>query len=173
MNLPDDGTGRSEAGTIVVIGVGQSLRGDDGAGLAAVRLWYATYQEKLIRPAVRMELAELPGISLLSLLEGYQSAILVDAVRSGSIPGTILQITEGQLDQFSSGSRSAHGWGVAETLTLGRSTVSEQLPRKIILIGIEAGQIKLGENLSPQVEQSLLEAARLIEQLVSEALDQA
>jgi hydrogenase maturation protease len=120
-----------------------------------------------------MELAELPGLGLLNLLEGYRSAILVDAVRSGSTPGTTHQITEDQLEQFSPGSSSAHGWGVAETLALGRSTVSDQLPSKIILIGIEAGQINLGENLSPQIEQSLLETASLIEQLVSEALAQA
>lgn len=170
IDLPDDGTGYPDTGTIVVIGMGQSLRGDDGAGLATVRLWQTTYQEKSVRPAVKVELSELPGIDLLNLLEGCRFAILVDAVRSGAASGTIHQLTEDKLKLFSEGSESAHGWGVAETLALGRKTVADKLPGKIILIGIEAGQINLGDSLSPAVEQSLSEAARLIEQYVIEAL---
>jgi hydrogenase maturation protease len=170
IDLPDNGTGNSDTGTSVVIGMGQSLRGDDGAGLAAVKLWQTTYQEKSVRPAVRVELSELPGIGLLNLLEGCRFAILVDAVRSGAGSGTIHQITEEKLKGFSAGSGSAHGWGVAETLVLGRETMADKLPGKIILIGIEAGQFNLGDSLSTEVQQSLSEAARLIEQYVIEAL---
>ncbi len=38
--------GNELSGIIKIIGIGQSLRGDDAAGLAAVRLW----QETLSRP---------------------------------------------------------------------------------------------------------------------------
>jgi hydrogenase maturation protease len=173
MNMLDDGTGNIQAGTIAVIGIGQSLRGDDGAGLAAVRLWNANSQQEHDRPTVRVELAELPGLGLLDLLAGSHIAILVDAVRSGSKCGLIHQFTEDDLIQYSSGSGSAHGWGVAETIALGRQTIPNQLPDQVIFVGIEAGQLDIGERLSPEVERSLPEAALLIEQLVSEALRNA
>ena len=152
-------------GTIKIIGIGQSLRGDDAAGLAAVHLWQETYQ--VMQPNVYVEFAELPGIGLLSLLEGTSVAILVDAVQSGSRAGTVHVLTENQLEIFMDGAGSAHGWGVAETLSLGRKLMPSTVPEQLILIGIEAGQLNLGEGLSPGVESALPEAARLIEHYVS------
>ncbi len=166
MNDRSGGAGEITPGTIKVIGVGQSLRGDDGAGLAAVRLWAETFQPKTPHPQVQLELAELPGIALLDLLAGSSQAILADAVRSGAEPGTLHVLSIDQLDAFGGGAGSAHGWGVAETLALGRQLSPEKFPKEVVMIGIEAGQLDLGESLSPQVQAALPEAARLIEQQV-------
>jgi hydrogenase maturation protease len=117
-----------------------------------------------------VELAELPGIGLLSLFENSAAAILVDAVRTGAPPGTLHRITKDQLAAFEAGSGSAHGWGVAETLSIGGQLMPDALPRRLVLIGIEAGQLVLGENLSPQVKSALPEAADFIERVVLEEL---
>jgi len=167
MNNSSDGSRDESSGTIKIIGIGQSLRGDDAAGLAAVRLWKQIYQAGSMHTNVQVELTELPGIGLLSLLEGARVAILVDAVDSGAKAGTVYVLTENQLEAFNNGSGSAHGWGVAETLLLGRKLMSSALADKLILIGIEAGQLSLGETLSPEVEAALPVVARLIEQNVS------
>jgi hydrogenase maturation protease len=165
MNNPNDSARVFIPGTIKIIGIGQSLRGDDAAGLAAVRLWQETYH--VTQPNVQVELAELPGIGLLSLLEGASVAILVDAVHSGSRVGTVHVLAENQFEIFIDGAGSAHGWGVAETLSLGRKLMPSAVPEHLILIGIEAGQLNLGEALSPEVESALPEVARLIEHYVS------
>ena len=157
-------------GILKIIGVGQSLRGDDAAGLEAVRLWQEIYQPKHDHPNIRVELAELPGIGLLSLLEGSRAAILVDAVHGGAEPGTIYQAGEEQISAFGSGSASAHGWGVAETLRLGHQLMPSSMPDRLVLIGIEAGQLALGERLSPAVQSALPEAIKLIEQVVLDEL---
>jgi hydrogenase maturation protease len=156
---------------IKIIGIGQSLRGDDAAGLAAVHFWQQTFQAKTERPNITVELAELPGIGLLSMLDGAAIAILVDAVRSDAQPGTVHILTENQLEAFEGNSQSAHGWGVAETLALGRELMPSQMPEKLILIGIEVGQLDIGEGLSTEVELALPEAANLIEKFVISALD--
>lgn len=157
-------------GIIKIIGIGQSLRGDDAAGLEAVKLWGETRQSKVNQPTIQVELLELPGVGLLDHLVGVRMAILVDAVRSSNLakPGTLYIITESQLEAFTGGSGSAHGWGVAETLTLGRKLMPSSLPAKLFLVGIEAGQLDLGEKLSPEVEAALPEVTRLIEQLIGE-----
>jgi len=148
---------------IVVIGIGQSLRGDDAAGLAAVRLWQDNYPVDAQTSTKRVELVENPGLGLLTLLEDAASAILVDAVKSGAEPGTLHSLGETDIAAFLDGTGSAHGWGVAETLTLGRKINPENLPKQLVLIGIEAENTDLGESLSPKVEAILPEAARLIE----------
>jgi len=112
MSNSHDGARDEFSGTIKIIGLGQSLRGDDAAGLAAVRLWQERYQVNTERPNLQVELAELPGIGLLSLLEGAGMAILVDAVHSGADAGTIHILSKEHLEAFQKESGSAHGWGV-------------------------------------------------------------
>ena len=167
MNQSPDGAGDKTPGTIKIIGIGQSLRGDDAAGLAAVRFWQERCQAKIERTNLVVEFAELPGIGLLNLLEDTTIAILVDAVHSNAEAGTIHLLSDDQLESFSNGAGSAHGWGVAETLLLGHILISSSMPKKLILIGIEAGNLLFGESLSPEVESALPEAAQLIEQLVT------
>jgi hydrogenase maturation protease len=147
---------------IVVIGIGQPLRGDDQAGLEAVKTWQEIYSTQDLPFAVRVELAESPGLELLDLLKGAQAAILVDAVQSGSIPGTLHVLADRELVAFTTGAASAHGWGVIETLKLGRLVNPEDLPGSILLIGIEAAQFEPGREVSPEVQNAMLEAAALI-----------
>jgi hydrogenase maturation protease len=146
---------------ITIIGVGQSLRGDDAAGLTAVQLWQDAHP--VTAQQVRVEIVENPGVSLLNLLEGSDAAILVDAVQSGSLPGTLHCLTEKELGAFLDGTDSAHGWGIAETLALGRTIDPENMPGQIMIIGIEIGQIKMGERLSPKVAAVLPETVQLIQ----------
>jgi len=162
-----DGVRDEPSGTIKIIGIGQSLRGDDAAGLAAVRLWQEKYQVNIERPYLQVELAELPGIGLLSLLEGTRTVILVDAVHGNAKAGTIYVLSNDQIEAFTDAAGSAHGWGVAETLSIGQRLIPSSMPEKLLLIGIEAGDLSLGETLSPEVELVLPEVANLIEQLAT------
>ena len=105
---------------IAVIGIGQSLRGDDAAGLNAIRQWQKKYPETASRPEVRVDASELPGLALIDLLDDTDAAVIVDAVQSSAKPGTIHRISPDELSAFTPDAQSAHGWGVAETLQLGR-----------------------------------------------------
>jgi hydrogenase maturation protease len=150
---------------ILVVGIGQSLRGDDAAGLEAVSRWQQQYPQGAEK--VRVELCELPGLALLDMLEGMDAAVLVDALHDpGVTPGMLLQLEMDELAAFNSADRSAHGWGVAETLTLGLSLHPELAHCRIHLIGIAGAQFDLGAAISPQVQASLDEAARSIAELV-------
>ncbi len=161
-------TSEGASGIIKIIGVGQILRGDDAAGLAAVQLWQATYLNRIARPFIQVELAELPGIDLLSLIDSARFAIIVDAVHSGAKAGTIHQVSEEQLSSFERAASSAHGWGVAETLSIGRKLMPVKLPDRLILVGIETGTLSLGDGLSEPVTSALPDAARLIERLLTD-----
>jgi len=156
---------------IVIIGIGQSLRGDDGAGLAAVQHWQRAYPNSANHPSLRIEMVELPGLSLLDLIFGTSAAILVDAVRSGAKPGTLHLLSESDLDAFETDSGSAHGVGVAESLALGNRLYHERMPADIILIGVEASGFGVGEILSPEVQRAIPIAARTIEEQLQNRLN--
>ena len=146
---------------IIVLGIGQSLRGDDAAGLEAVRLWQKQYPASAGR--VSVGLSELPGLGLLDLLDGMDAAILVDAVHSSGPPGTLHRLGPNDLASYSPDASSAHGWGVAETLHLGLSLYPGLANIHITIIGIVGGQFDLGTDLSPAVRLALDGVAEMIE----------
>lgn len=155
--------------TILILGIGQSLRGDDAAGLEAVRLWRHLYPQTAQR--VQVELSELPGLGLFDLLEGKQAAVLVDALQTTAAPGTLHRLGPDELASFTMDAQSAHGWGVAETLALGRSLYPWLAECRISLIGIAGKDFGMGMGLSPAVQAALPDAAALIEQEVRDILN--
>lgn len=155
---------------LVVVGLGQPLRGDDGVGVEAVAAWQAAYPETACHPAVRVHLAEAPGLGLLDLIGGASAALLVDAVRSGAPPGTLHLLQDGDLESFAGGARSAHGWGVAETLALARIADPGGLPARLQILGVEAGGVEPGAGLSPALRAALPEIAARIQALVVQML---
>ncbi len=153
---------------IVVVGTGQRLRGDDAAGLEAVRQWQATFppiglRQTVSRREVRVETVELIGLGLLDLLAEAEAAILVDAVHSSAPPGTLLRLSPHEVSAFRPDSQSAHGWGVAETLQLGRSLDPTLNDCRITLIGIAGREFGVGAALSPEVRRALDRAVEMIE----------
>lgn len=149
---------------ILVAGIGQSLRGDDAAGLAAVRYWQEHFPQTASHPRLRVEYLETPGLSLLEILQSVHSAVLVDAMQGGGAP--LRKLTGQELVSFTPDSRSAHGWGVAETLQLGYRLYPTLQEMRLVLIGIEAYNFTLGHPLSPQTQATLPEVARLIQEEV-------
>ena len=147
---------------VAVIGIGQSLRGDDAAGLEAVRQWKEKFPETASRPEVRVEASELPGLALLDMLEDVDAAILVDAVQSSALPGTVHRLSENDLLTFTSDAKSAHGWGVAETLVMGKQLNRINIP--VRLIGIEAEQVTLGAGISEAVKDGIPVACDAIQE---------
>jgi len=155
---------------IAVIGIGQSLRGDDGVGLAAVRMWQRESAETASRPEIRVEATEQPGPGLLDLLEGADAAVLVDAIQTESETGTVHRLRLESLAAFQAGSKMSHGWGVAETLRLGRLLEPTRRNQEIRLIGIQARQLELGSGLSDEMQRSLPRLCEAIQEEVRSLL---
>ncbi len=132
-----------------VIGVGNRWRSDDGVGLEV-----AARVRALAPPGVEVVEREGEPVGLLDALEGAEAVVLVDAVSSGGTPGTLhrLDATETELphELFA---RSTHHLGLAEAVELGRAL--GRLPERVVVVGVEGGSWAAGDELSPQVAESL------------------
>ncbi len=143
----------------LIIGVGNSFRGDDGAGLmAAQRL------RELALPGVTVLEQSGEGAGLMAAWEGAESVIVVDAMQSGGEPGTVhrLAIGDQPLPAHFGGNFSSHAFGVAEAIEMAR--LLGKLPARLIVFGIEGKSFTLGDGLSDAVEMGVETAVRQIQQ---------
>ena len=135
---------------VVVLGIGNIERGDDGAGRAVARL----LRHMLSAP---VEIVEQDGeaTSLLARLDGASTAYLIDACVSNAPPGTIHRIdaNHAPLPQASS-DLSTHGFGLAAAIELGRTL--GQLPPRTIVYAIEAESFTAGAPLSEPVAAAIV-----------------
>ena len=136
---------------MLVIGIGNDYRSDDGVGLAAIRALTAKHL-----PGIQLIECAGDGMNLLETWQAAQKVILIDAVSSGSKPGTIFRFNarSGPIPTQLS-FHSTHAFGIAEALELGRAL--DQLPLYPLLFGIEGKNFAVGTSMSPEVEQAMQE----------------
>jgi hydrogenase maturation protease len=128
---------------IHVIGIGNLLRGDDAAGIEVAR----RVRARVARGDVTV--TELAGdqLALLDTWTGAKAVYIVDAVRSGSRPGSVYRFdAAGPLDPPFRG-RGTHTFSLADVIELAR--VLGRLPSRLLGYGIEGQAFELGEPLSP------------------------
>lgn len=155
---------------VAVVGIGQSMRGDDAAGLEAVRLWQSDHPETARRMDVRVGSVEGSGLELIELLQGMDAAVLVDAVSSDAPAGTMHRLSLEALSRLSRDSAAAHGWGIRDVLRLAAVLQPEIGHREIRLLGVESAQIGMGERMSKAVRAALPALSEAIEQEVTSLL---
>jgi len=140
---------------IVVIGVG-SPHGYDQLGWKVIDYLKKDHTlQTLCNERVRLIACDRPGLMLLEYIKAARWAILVDAIE-GTDAGKIHCLQQDQL-LSSENQLSSHSLGVAEVLKLGAKL--NLLPEKIILYGVEAGDIN---NHSSIRGKEVAELARLI-----------
>lgn len=136
--------------TVVILGIGNMLKGDDGAGpllceqlagrVSAQVIDTGTVPENYIQPIVTTRPDHL---------------IIVDAVDFGAAPGTIRLFQPQDIDSFAF---STHALSPRLFLdVLRRETAAD-----ICLIGIQPGHTELGQPVCPAVQESVRMLADLI-----------
>jgi len=137
---------RLDVGGMLVIGVGNPYRGDDGVGPAVAR---AVADLALESVTVLEHSSE--GAGLLEMWEGRDMVILADAVSSGGMPGTVHRLdacaTPIPVGLFH---HSSHAFGVAEAVELGRAV--GRLPPRLLVYGVVGERFASGNGLTGAVE---------------------
>ena len=141
-------------GDLVVIGVGNGFRRDDGIGLAV-----ATAVAAQARSGVRVLCDGGDPCRVLDAWTGARLAVIVDAaVASPSVPGRIHRCTVDQLHPVTT--TSSHGVDLATVVALGE--VLDRLPDAVVLIAIEVADTSQGVGLSPAVAAALPRAVAAV-----------
>jgi hydrogenase maturation protease len=139
----------------VVIGIGNLFRNDDGIGPAV-----AAQIEEQFLPGVRVVMSDGEPAGLLEAWTGADLAVVVDAIRRvPASPGSIHRLTASQLEADGTAA-SSHGLGMPDALRLGRAL--GQLPRRMVILAVEAADTGAGNELSQPVAAALPEVVAAV-----------
>lgn len=140
----------AKSGGLVVLGLGNVLREDDGVGAAAITRIERDY---CVPPGVRLVEGGTLGLSLLGLVAEAEHLILVDAVRTDQAPGTLVRMDGADVTDAMRDRLSLHQAGVADLLDAARLT--DSYPASVTLLGLVPERIDLAVVRSSAVDHGL------------------
>ncbi|GAB4477133.1 MAG: HyaD/HybD family hydrogenase maturation endopeptidase [Anaerolineae bacterium] len=151
---------------VLVLALGNPLRGDDGVGAAVIEALAAAD----LPPGVRLLDGGTPGLETALLLQGYTRVIIVDAAEMGLQAGKWRRFTpaEADLKPHDVALRGTlHSAGLAEALVLAGALGI--LPGEIVIFGVQPERIGWEPGLSASIRRALPGLCRAIREEIGAA----
>jgi hydrogenase maturation protease len=160
---------------MLVAGMGNVLRGDDGFGVAVVRRLLECGE---LPDGVRVVDIGIGGVHLVQeLMDGYDALVIVDAVERGSVPGT-LHLLEAQVPDIAGwpDDRRADFLADMHYATPSKAMILAKalgvLPRRTYILGCQPAalddlELGLTAPVELAVDETVREIGRIVEWLES------
>ncbi|GGT01141.1 hydrogenase maturation protease [Streptomyces chromofuscus] len=139
------------SGRVVVIGVGNPLRGDDGVGPATVEALRG-----LVPDGTVLTVSDGEPARMLDLWRGADTVVVVEVLRAQPArPGKLHTLTAADAASRTARTASTHALGLGECLALAQAL--GQLPQRLVVHAMEVTDVELGAPLSEAVRSALPE----------------
>jgi len=150
---------------IAVIGLGNSLRRDDGIGIIILESLLNDYK----RPGIDYLNFGIASFDLIHRLENYNTVLLIDGIDAGLAAGElkIFSLDEASFVKEDS-AVSSHELNLKDIFRL---TADLGIKAKIYVAGIQAQDTGFGEPLSAPLKEKLEEITKQIDNFIGTLLD--
>jgi hydrogenase maturation protease len=151
-----------EASNTLLLGIGNTLLSDEGAGIHALNL-FQSYHPDL--PNLTYIDGGTLSFTLAAYIEDCDNLIVFDAAELKAPAGTVRAMVGKQMDEFlGAARRSPHEVGLLDLFDIARLT--ESLPVNRALIGIQPEHIGWGMSPTDPVEKALSAAVNKAEEIL-------
>ena len=141
----------------LILGVGNLLLRDEGVGVHVI----STLRDRELPDDIELLDGGTASFDLLDTLAGRRQVIIIDAVRTGSEPGTIFRFTPEDISVSREQITSLHQVGLLETLDVAKRLLDSP-PEEVVVLGIEPKEIGWGLELSAEVKAAVPKVIELI-----------
>lgn len=150
----------SESPPALVLGLGNILREDEGAGLHVIRYLEGDPDLPL---GVRLMDGGTGGLHLVGEVADSRELVVVDAAELGAEPGTVRVLGHAELERFVN---RPSGWNVHDVglpdLFAAAALMPEGLPERRAVVAVQPASFSWSERPSAPVATAVPEAARLV-----------
>lgn len=145
---------------IVVLGVGNLLLSDEAVGVRAVE-----EIERRYRLPEHVEVIDggTSGMEVMGSLAHADQVLILDAVKSGAAPASLVKLSGSEVPKFFSLKMSPHQVSLADVLAT--LEFAGESPKNVTVLGVEPVSLEYALGLTPAVAERL-------PQLVAMALDE-
>jgi len=135
---------------ILVLGIGNVLLTDEGVGVRALK----ELERRYIYPE-NVELLDggTAGIELLRHIRNRDYLIIIDAMKWNQKPGTVGRVEGDDVPAAFRTRISPHQLGLSDLLAA--AMLTDELPKNLVLFGVEPESLDIGLDLTDTVEASL------------------
>ncbi|MGE5343638.1 MAG: hydrogenase maturation protease [Candidatus Omnitrophota bacterium] len=137
-----------------VIGLGNILLSDEGAGVRAIELLRNKLSVENDEPNVDLIDAGTPGMNLLHEFDERKKIIFVDSGNCGLTPGEYKRFIPGDVISLKTSHNSPHEFDLIQFLDFARQmSLSDHV--EVVIYCIQAAQMVFSEELSADVRENL------------------
>lgn len=147
----------------LVLGLGNLLLGDEGAGVHVVRQLAAEHPRL---PDLEFVDAGTLSFALATLLDDVDQLIVLDAAEMHEPPGTVRLFLDGETDPFFNVQRRGTAHEVRLTDLLAMTRLTGRPPRRRALIGIQPQSFALSTAPTDAVAQAIPRACAMVTELI-------
>lgn len=135
--------------SVLILGVGNVLMSDEGVGVRAIEEIQNRFQ---FHGDVELLDGGTSGIELLRYISRKDHLIIIDAIKGGHPPGTVLRVEGEDVPARFRTRISPHQLGISDLLAA--AALTGEMPKNLVLFGIEPKRIELGLGFSDEVKAS-------------------
>jgi len=145
-------------GRVLILGIGNPLRGDDAAGPELIRR-LSSSSLPTVKPMLLLDVGEVPENYLGKIVkERPDTIVLVDAVDLGASPGTVRVVGK---DDIRAEFLSTH----SVNLNMVAEYIEQETSADVFVLGIQPETLGFGEEISEPVRESLEKIVKVLERV--------
>ena len=134
----------------VVLGIGNTILTDEAAGVRAVELLEQRYQ---IPDDVLVIDGGTSGMEMIEDLSDLDFLIVIDVVKTGAAPGTVVKIAGDEIPAFFRRKLSPHQIALPDVLA--SLELLDAMPKEIVVLGVEPISLELGMEMTPTIAEKV------------------
>ena len=140
----------------VVLGIGNTILTDEAAGVRAVEALERGW--KLPENVLTID-GGTSGMEMIEDLSNLDFLIVLDVVKTGAAPGTVVKIAGDKIPVFFRKKLSPHQIALPDVLA--SLELLDTMPKEIVVLGVELISLELGMEMTPTVAEKVLVLAAM------------
>ncbi|MGQ0709976.1 MAG: HyaD/HybD family hydrogenase maturation endopeptidase [Rhodoferax sp.] len=146
-----------------VLGIGNTILSDEAFGVRCVE---ALERDHALPDGVQCIDGGTSGMEMIEDLSELDFLLVLDVVKTGAAPGTVVKIAGDDIPVFFRRKLSPHQIGLPDVLA--SLELLDAVPKEIVVLGVEPVSLELGLDMTPTVAGKIPElVARTVQELVA------